>query len=216
MLNLLSKTRKLGVKPCSTPMAHNVQFTKERELFEDFERYGRLVGKLKYLIVTHPDITYSLSVLSQYMSSPTFNHWEIVEHILCYLKEAPGRGILYKKYEHTKIEFFFYTDWARFKEYRKSTSGYYVFFGGNLISWNSKKQSIVSQSSAESKYRAMTRYVFEIMWMRQLLMEVSIETSIPMKLWCDNQAVMHIASYLVFHEQTKHIEINCHFVLKKI
>ena len=85
-----------------------------------------------------------------------------------------------------------------------------------MISWKSKKQSVVSWSSAESEYQAMTQSVCEIMWIRQLLMEVSIEISVPTKLWCDNQAAMHIASNLVFHEQTKHIEIDCHFVREKI
>ena len=139
MLDLISKTWKLGAKPCSTPMTLNVQITKEGDLIEDLERYKRLDGKLNYLIVTRPDIAYSVSVLSQYMSSPTISHWATVEHILCYLKEAPGRGILYKKHGHTKIECFFDADWARSKEDRRSTSGYCVFFGENLISWKSKK-----------------------------------------------------------------------------
>ena len=85
-----------------------------------------------------------------------------------------------------------------------------------MISWKSKKQSVVSQSSAELEYRAMAQSVYEIMWIRQLLMEVGIETSVPVKLWCDNQAVMHIASNKVFHERTKHIEIDYHFVREKI
>ena len=87
-------------------MAPNVQLTKEGELFEDPQRYRRLVGKLNYLTVTHLDITYSVSVLSKYMSSPTISHLAVVEHILCYLKEALGHGILYKKHEHTRIECF--------------------------------------------------------------------------------------------------------------
>ena len=74
MLDLLSKTGKLGAKSCSTPMTPNVQITKKGDLFEDLERYRRLIGKLNYLTVTHPDIAYLVSVLSQYMSSPTISH----------------------------------------------------------------------------------------------------------------------------------------------
>ena len=83
--------------------------------------------KLNYLTVTRPNIAYSVSVLSQYMSSPTVSHWATIEHILCYLKEAPRRGILYK-HEYTKIECFSDVDWVGSKEDRRSTLGYCVLF----------------------------------------------------------------------------------------
>ena len=144
VLDILFETGKLGVKPCSTPTAPNVQLTKEGELFEDLERNRRLVEKFNYLTVTHPDIAYSVSVLSQYMSSSTVNHWATVAHILCYLKKAHGHGILYKSIDILGLITFFTESGAGSKEDRRSTSGYCVFFGGNLISWNSKKQSVVS------------------------------------------------------------------------
>ena len=132
------------------------------------------------------------------------------------MKEASRRGILYKKHGHTRIECFSDVDWVGSKKDRRSTSGYCVFFGGNLISWKTKKQSVVSRSIVESEYRAMTQSVCKIMWIHQLLMEVGMETSVPTKLWCDNQAAMHIAFNPVFYEWTKHIEIDCHFVRGKI
>ena len=140
VLGMLFETWKLGAKPCSTPMAPKVQLTKEGELFEDLERYKRLVGKLNYLTITRSDIAYSVSVLSSYMSSPIVSHWAAVKHILCYLKEALRRGILCKKHGHTRIECFSDVNWARSKEDRRSTSGYCVFVGGNMVSWKSKKQ----------------------------------------------------------------------------
>ena len=132
------------------------------------------------------------------------------------MKGASGRGILYSNHGHNRIECFYDIDLAGFKEDMRSTSGYSVFVGGNLVSWKSKKQSVVSRSSAESEYRAMAQSVSEIMWIHQLLMEVGIKTPVPTKLWCDNQTALHIASNHVFHERTKHIEINCHFVREKI
>ena len=120
-------------------MAQNLYLTREGELFEDTERYRRLVGKLNYLIVTHPDIAYFISVVSQYMSSPTVDRWAVVEQILCYLKGAPGRGILYSNHEHNILECLTYADWAGSKEDIRSTLGYCVFVGGNLVSWKSKK-----------------------------------------------------------------------------
>ena len=78
--------------------------TREGETFEDLEKYRRLVGKLNYLIVTRPDIAHSINVVSQYMSSPTIDHWAAVEHILCYSKGAPGSGILYGNHGHNRLE----------------------------------------------------------------------------------------------------------------
>ena len=150
------------------------------------------------------------------MSSPTVDNWAIVEYILCYLKGASGRGILYSNHEHNRVECFTDADWVGSKEDRSSTSGYCVFVGGNLVSWKSKKQGVVSRSSAESEYRAMTHSMCEIMWLHQLLMEVGIKTVVLAKLWYANQAALHIALNLVYHERTKHIEIDCHFVLEKI
>ena len=107
-------------------------------------------------------------------------------------------------------------DWAGSKEERRSTSGYCVFVGGNLVLWKSKKHNVVSQSSAESEYRAMAQSTCELMWLHQLLAEVGIKTSVPVKLLCDNQVALHIASNPIFQERTKHIEIDCHFVHEKI
>ena len=215
-LDLLFETGKLGAKSCSSSMALGIHLTREDELFEDPERYRRLVGKLNYLTVTRPDIAHSVSVVSHYMSSPTVDNWAVVEHILCYLKGAPGRGILYDNHGKNRVECFTDADWAGSKEDRRSTSGYCVFVGGNLVSWKSKKQGVVSRSSAESEYRAMTQSVCEIMWLCQLLMAVGIITMVLTKLWCDNQTALHIASNPVFHEQTKHIDIDCYFVREKI
>ncbi|GAV60753.1 hypothetical protein CFOL_v3_04282 [Cephalotus follicularis] len=99
---------------------------------------------------------------------------------------------------------------------RRSTTGYCVLVGDNLVSWKSKKQSVVARSSAESEYRAMAHTTCELMWVRQLLTEIGFTEASPMQLWCDNQAAIHISSNPVFHERTKHIEVDCHFVREKI
>ena len=78
VLNLLSDTRKMGVKPCRSPMVPSVHLTREGETFEDLERYRRLIGKPNCLIVTRPEIAHSISVVSQYMSSPTVDHWTAI------------------------------------------------------------------------------------------------------------------------------------------
>ena len=122
-------------------MAQNLYLIRDDELFEDPERYRRLVGKLNYLTVTRPDIAYSVSFVSQYMASPTVDHWVAVEQILCYLKGAPGRGIVYSNHGHNRIECFTNADWAASKEDRRSTSGL-LCVGGNLVSWKSKNRAL--------------------------------------------------------------------------
>ncbi|RVW59781.1 Retrovirus-related Pol polyprotein from transposon RE1 [Vitis vinifera] len=185
VLDLLKETGKIEAKPCTTPMVPNVQLMPDDgDPFYNPERYRRVVGKLNYLTVTRPDITYAVSVVSQFTSAPTIKHWAALEQILCYLKKAPGLGILYSSQGHTRIECFSDADWAGSKFDRRSTTGYCVFFGGNLVAWKSKKQSVVSHSSAESEYRAMAQATCEIIWIHQLLCEVGMKCTMPPKLWC--------------------------------
>ena len=139
VFDLLSETENLEVKPCSSPMFPSVHLTRKGETFENPEIYKRQVGKLNYLTVTHPDFAHSISVVSQYMSFPTVDHWVTIEQILCYLKGAPRCGILYNNHGHNRLECFTDADWAGSKEDKRSTTGYCVFVGGNLVSWKSKK-----------------------------------------------------------------------------
>ena len=110
--------------------------------------------ELNYLTVNRPDIACSISVVNQFMSSLTVDHWTGLEQILCYVKGTHERGILYGNHGHTSIECLSDADWTNSKIARRSTMGHCVFVGGNLVSWKSKKKNIVSQSGAELEYRA--------------------------------------------------------------
>ena len=106
-------------------------------------------------------------------------------------------------------------DWGNCLDTRKSTSGYCVFIGDALVSWKSKKQATVARSSAEAEYKAMANVASEVDWMINLLKDFGISTG-AVKLLCDNQAAIHIASNPTFHERTKHIDIDCHFVRERV
>ena len=99
---------------------------------------------------------------------------------------------------------------------RRSVIGYCVFLGGALVSWKTQKQTRVSRSSVETECKAMAAVTCELMWSRYLFKDPKVNFSSPVVLHCDNQAALQITSNLVFHEHTKHIEIDCHVVKKKI
>jgi hypothetical protein len=136
------------------------------------ERYQRLVGKLIYLSHTRPDICYVVSIVSQFMHCPSEEHMDVVVRILRYLKSAPGRGLLFSKNGHLEVEGYTNADWAGSISDRKSTSGYFTFIGGNLVTWRSKKQKVVALSSAEAEFRGMAKGLCELLWLRRLLSEI--------------------------------------------
>ncbi|RVW50044.1 Retrovirus-related Pol polyprotein from transposon RE2 [Vitis vinifera] len=216
-LDILEETGMLDCKPVDTPMDPNVKLIPgQGEPLGDPGRYRRLVGKLNYLTITRPDISFPVSVVSQFLQSPCDSHWDAVIRILRYIKSTPGQGVLYENRGHTQVVGYTDADWAGSPTDRRSTSGYCVFIGGNLISWKSKKQDVVARSSAEAEYRAMALATCELIWLKHLLRELRFGKDEQMKLICDNQAALHIASNPVFHERTKHIEVDCHFIREKI
>ncbi|RVX19263.1 Retrovirus-related Pol polyprotein from transposon RE1 [Vitis vinifera] len=156
ILDLLKETGMSGCRPADTPIDPNQKLgdTNDGNLVNT-TRYQKLVGKLIYLCHTRPDIAFAVSIVSQFMHSPYEVHFEAVYRILRYLKSTPGKGLFFKKSEQKTIEAYTNADWAGSVIDRKSTSGYCTYIWGNLVTWRSKKQSVVARSSAEAEYRAM-------------------------------------------------------------
>ncbi|GAV61385.1 hypothetical protein CFOL_v3_04912 [Cephalotus follicularis] len=174
--------------------------------------YRQLVGSLIYLTVTRPDIAYAVHLVSQFMSAPRTTHFSAVLRILRYLKGTLFHGLHFSSESSLALHAFCDADWAGDPTDRHSTTGYCFFLGTSLISWRSKKQTVVSRSSTEAEYRALADATSELLWIRWLLQDMSVSQSTSTPIYCDNQSAIQIAHNDVFHERTKHIEIDCHLV----
>ncbi|KAL0451457.1 UNVERIFIED_CONTAM: Retrovirus-related Pol polyprotein from transposon RE2 [Sesamum latifolium] len=139
-----------------------------------------------------------------------------VTRILRYLKSSPGKGIMFTKGNNLNISGYTDADWAGSVEDRRSTSGYFTFVGGNLVTWRSKKQEVVARSSVEAEYRGMTKAICELLWIRNLMQDLNIKQDNLMRLYCDNRAACNIAHNPIQHDRTKHVEIDRHFIKEKL
>jgi len=215
-LEILKDNGLSGSKPLNFPMEQNVKLSDSGELLKDPSQYRRLVGRLIYLTITRPDITYSVHVLSRFMHAPRKPHMEAALRVLRYLKNSLGQGLFFPSHNDLSLRAFSDSDWAGCPISRRSTMGYCVFLGSSLISWWTKRQKTVSLSSAKAEYRAMTGTCCELSWLRSLLTDLRVLHPKPALLYCDNTVALHIAANPVFHERTRHIEMDCHFIRDKI
>ena len=206
ILDLLEDAKMIDSKPALTPLDSKLKLDTTSAPLQAINDYHRLVGKLIYLTIARPDITYVVSLASQFMHVPTVFHLGIVKRILRYLKGSIGCGIVLTKNGHTQITGYNDSNWVGNALDRKSTTGFCMFVSDNLVAWRSKKQHVVAQSSA------MASTTCEMIWIKGLLTNLGFPSSLPMTPFCDNQVAMHIASNSMFHERTKHIEVDCHFI----
>ncbi|KAG6416736.1 hypothetical protein SASPL_124172 [Salvia splendens] len=152
-LDLVSDAGLLGCKPASTPMDSIKQLQVDAgPPLEDPTIYRRLVGRLVYLCITRPDITFFVNKLSQFLSKPCSDHLVAAERVLKYLKGTVGHGLFYSAQADLSLSIFSDADWAGCPDTIRSISGFYLFLGTSLLSWRSKKQHTVSRSSAEAEH----------------------------------------------------------------
>ncbi|KAL9275845.1 Microtubule-associated protein RP/EB family member 1C-like protein [Drosera capensis] len=206
--DILKEAGYLGVKPIDFSMEQNLKLNAiDIPSLKDPGIYRYLIGRLIYLTITRPEITFAIT-LSQFMHSPHQLHMDAALRILRYLKSAPRKDIFLRVDTALHLSAYCDSDWASCPTIGRSVIGYCTFLGD---------RPTISGSSTEAEYRAMAVGTCELLWLRALLVDMGVVHPQPMLLYCGNQSVIHIAAnHLVFHERTKHIEIDCLIVRERV
>ncbi|GJS04403.1 retrovirus-related pol polyprotein from transposon TNT 1-94 [Tanacetum coccineum] len=210
--DILKRADLYDSKPVSTPLATHVSFTADGIPYSDSTLYRSLVGALQYLTITRPDLSYAVNQVSQFLHAPTIAHFQSVKRILRYVKGTISFGLTFSRPHTNTIIGYSDADWARCLDTRRSTYGYSIYLGGNLVSWSAKKQPTVSRSSCESEYRAMANTAAEIVWITHLLQELHALPPDRPTLLCDNKSALFMTQNPVSHKRAKHIDLDYHFI----
>ena len=150
------------------------------------------------------------------MHDPRVPHFQALKRVLRYLQGTLTYGL--QLYRSTSSTLTAYTDadWAGCPNTRRSTSGYFIFLGDNLVSWSSKRQPTVSRSSAEAEYKGVANAVAETCWVWNLLLELKCPIKAATLVYCDNISAVYLSTNPVKHQRMKHVEIDIHFVCEKV
>jgi hypothetical protein len=204
-------------KPCSTPVDTQAELSEDDEPpVADATSYRSLTGMLQYLTFSRPDIAYAVQQVCLHMHTPRKPHLTALKRILRYLRGSLDYGLLLRPFPTSELVVYTDADWAGCPDTHRSTSGYAVFLGANLVSWAAKRQPVVSRSSAESEYRVVANGVAEASWLRQLLHELHSPLQRATLVYCDNVSAVYLSTNPVQHQRTKHVEIDLHFVRERV
>ena len=209
---LLHKTTMVSSNLQPTPMISTVRLQQNSSMaFHDPSLYRSVVGTPQYLLVTRPELSYSVNKVAQFMHAPQNHHWQAVKRILRYLAGTVHHGLLLHRTSTLNVLAFADADWAADLDDRKSTTGFCVYLGSNLIAWSTHKQKCVSRSSTEAEYRVVATVLAELLWLQSLFHELHIPTSIP-RIYSDNLGVVLLSVNPVMHFKSKHFGLDLHFV----
>ncbi|XP_027192635.1 uncharacterized mitochondrial protein AtMg00240-like [Cicer arietinum] len=143
----------LNCKPTFSPMLPNLKLQKDDgNPYPDPKLYRHIIGRLLYLTNTRPNLSFSVNKLTQFVSYPMHSHFVAATRVLHYIKGCPGKGLFFSSSSSLQHSAFSDNDWAACPDSRKSITGFNVFLGSSLVSWKSKKQTVISCSSFDAEY----------------------------------------------------------------
>ena len=201
-------------KPCATPMKYRLKLSK-RDGAEavDATLYRSVIGSLRYLVNTRPDIACAVGIVSRYMEAPSKQHWTAVKQILRYVQGTKGYGCCYRAgAKGLVLTGYSDSDHAGDIEDRKRTSGVVFMLGKNIVTWSSQKQKIVIISSCEAEYVAAASGACQGVWLSRLLGEMTGQAPAMFDLMVDNQSTIALSKNPVHHDRSKHIDVKYHFI----
>ena len=206
----------LGCNPSATPMEPRLKLLKESTAPPvDATAYRSIVGGLRYLLHTRPDLSFSVGYVSRFMEAPTEEHQAAVKRILRYVAGTAALGIHYKRGDKKKLPLlhgYSDSDLAGDVNDRKSTGGVIYFIGDGPVSWQSCKQKVVALSSCEAEYIAAATATCQGVWLARLLADLlNVEARAP-TLRVDNKSAISLIKNPVHHDRTKHIDVKYHYV----
>lgn len=179
--------------------------------------FRQLIGSLLFAAVaTRADLAYNVNQLSQFLENPSEDHWRAAKRVLRYIKKTMDLGIVYKPCESPDT-LIAYSDssWASEIDSRKSITGVCLMLNGGIVSWRSKKQSLVADSTMYAEYIAAHACTREVVWFRRLLEGLRLQQTSATVLYLDNAAAESLVVNPVHHERSKHVDIKFHYTREK-
>jgi len=214
---MLKKFKMGGSKPINTPVEYGLKLSKfNGEEKVDATNFKSLVGSLRYLTCTRPDILYATGLISRHMENPTITHLKAEKRILRYIKGTTKLGLWFSSNQDYKLVGYNDSDWAGDGDDRKSTISFVFFMGNTSFTWMSKKQPIVTLSTCEAEYVATTSCVCHAVWLRNLLKELEMSEKEPTSIFVDNKSSITLSKNPVFYYRSKHIDTRYHYIREYI
>jgi hypothetical protein len=210
---ILNLTGMSSCNSASWPMDPKLHLTKDEQgVNVNPTEYRRVIGSLRYLIHTRPDICFSVGMASRYMQSPKESHYSAVKQILRYLKGTTHFGLKYSSGGDGKLVGYCDSSYGSDPEDRRGTTGLVFYYSGNIITWMSQKQQTVALSSCEAEFMAGAAAACQALWLRSLVAELTDEEEQKVGLFVDNQSAIALMKNPVHHARSKHIDTKYHFI----